>query len=130
MQDPASAALHEFSLLMMATSSLAATLFLMSNCIKIPQFQYLMPAKWFHMDKLSTSQTDMDGNSIYVTKKGLIFTPAHLTTYRELRVFILTHISPALKGVEYAYFRNVRDEYDDYLKQFTLKICLLDGNAK
>jgi hypothetical protein len=94
----------------------------MSNSIKITAFDVLLD-KGFDVSKLKDVK-DLDGNEVYNDHGEWFFRPAGYTTWRELRNFIKTYVSPAVNTTDQARvdLPEVRDEYDDFTSQFTMHL--------
>lgn len=72
---------------------------------------------------------DIDGNEIYFDKDEVVFKPAHKTTIREFRNFVLTNITPYMPptegGLEHKCdFPGTRSESDNFVEQFTMTVNL------
>jgi hypothetical protein len=97
----------------------------MSNCFKFKDGLEVALPKTDGFKEVE----DIDGNRIYFDQGEVVFRPAYCTTSRELRHFVLNHITPHMptlaEELEHKVsFPNTRSEYDDYTEQFILTINL------
>lgn len=69
---------------------------------------------------------DKDGNCIVHQDGVAVFRPARLTTRREFKHFVANYIAPYLRsdlrGCVRTDIPGVRDEADDFEKEFTLRV--------